>query len=57
MLLGTELSMSIQNRHQCIVIDNSVTISGQSICRQKQTKNLKGNKMLQKNIGEHCTNM
>lgn len=51
MLLGTELSMSIQNRHQCIVIDNSVTISGQSICRQKQTKNLKGNKMLQKKIG------
>lgn len=41
MLLGTELSTSIQNRHQCILIDNLVTISGQSVRSQNQTKKSK----------------
>lgn len=57
MLLGTELSTSIQKRHQCIFIDNLVTISGQSISSQKQTKNLEGNKKLQNKLEKHSTDI
>lgn len=57
MLLGTELSTSIQKRHQCIFIDNLVTISGQSVSSQKQTKNLEGNKKLQNKLEKHSTDI
>lgn len=40
-ILGTELSTSIQKRHLCILIKNLVTISGQSVSDKKQTKKSK----------------
>lgn len=47
-ILGTELSTSIQKRHHPILIKNLVPISGQSASDKKANKkNLKGNKMLQ----------